>query len=110
MMKLIMPSDLLEGLVHPVLIELLDELGAVWDYWRVTSLYREGDAGVHGTMPVRGIDIRCRDQAVGEAIAAQINRSWRYDVRRPSIEVAMAHNAGSGWHLHLQVHERTQRR
>jgi len=39
----------------------------------ITSLYRIGDKGVHGTLPLRGADLRMRNQQIGEAIAKLIN-------------------------------------
>ena len=73
-----------------------------------TSTYRIGDPGVHGTLPVRGIDLRCRNRKIGEAIAKLINSYWEYDKKRPEKQCALYH--GKAPHLHLQVHPNTRRR
>lgn len=72
-----------------------------------TSLYRIDDDGVHGTLPLRAVDLRCRVPALGNVIAMMINDHWKYDPARPKMKVAMFHDAGSGWHLHIQVHDDT---
>ena len=74
----------------------------------VTSAYRPGDEGVHGTTPLRGLDMRCRDIYVGTYIANWVNEWWVYDPERPSKKCAICHDTGSGVHLHFQVHPRTE--
>ena len=73
----------------------------------ITSLYRIGDHGVHGTLPLRGTDIRTRDKATGKSLEHLINRIWQYDPERPEKKCAILHGRGSNMHLHLQVHENT---
>lgn len=73
-----------------------------------TSLYRIGDAGVHGRLPLRGIDLRIRNRHIGKAVEAEINRRWAYDPKRPALRCAVLHGEGANLHLHLQVHPRTQ--
>lgn len=73
----------------------------------ITSLYRIDDSGVHGQLPLRGTDIRCRNIESGEEIANEINDIWIYDPIRPEMKVAIAHGDGSNYHIHLQVHPRT---
>lgn len=75
----------------------------------VTSLYRIGDVGPHGTLPLRALDERCRDKAVGDRIAEYLNSRWIYDPGRPQMKVCMCHDAGKGIHLHYQVHPQTRR-
>lgn len=75
-----------------------------------TSLYRPGDTGVHGQMPVRGTDLRMRSRVIGEAIESEINKAWIYDTKRPAMKCAILHGEGSNMHLHLQVHQNTRRR
>lgn len=74
----------------------------------VTSIYRDGDDGVHGTMPVRGVDLRMRNIPIGLAIIEFINRNWAYDHSRPEMECAVLHGEGSDLHIHLQVHNNTR--
>jgi len=73
----------------------------------ITSLYRIGDPGVHGTLPLRAVDLRCRSQILGKGIAETINKHWKYDPDRPEMLVAIFHDTGRGYHLHIQVHPNT---
>ena len=75
----------------------------------VTSIYRDGDTGVHGTMPVRGLDWRMRNIAVGKEVADLINSVCQYDPTRPELKCAVLHGRGSNLHLHLQVHPNSKR-
>ncbi len=74
-----------------------------------TSLYRIGDTGVHGTLPLRGTDLRMRSQAVGERIEQEINERWTYDPSRPDRTCAVLHGEGYNLHLHIQTHPNTER-
>ena len=49
----------------------------------ITSIYRIGDPGVHGSLPVRGVDLRMRHQIIGQEISFLINTRWQYDPSRP---------------------------
>jgi hypothetical protein len=74
-----------------------------------TSLVRIGDNGVHGQLPLRGIDLRCHNEKLGKAVEEHVNSTWVYDLNRPEMKCCVFHNAGQGWHLHLQVHPNTKR-
>jgi hypothetical protein len=76
----------------------------------ITSLYRIGDSGVHGTLPLRGIDLRCSALEWGRAVEDYLNKRWSYDPSRPEMKICSYHNVDKGWHLHLQVHPETLRR
>ena len=76
----------------------------------ITSLFRIGDKGVHGVLPLRGADVRVRFLNVGEDIAHLVNKTWEYDHTRPSMECAIIHGEGANLHLHLQVHPKTRLR
>jgi hypothetical protein len=78
--------------------------------YTITSMYRIGDCGVHGTIPLRGIDLRCRDKENGEYVASVINEAWVYDPERPKYKCCVLHGKGAALHLHLQVHANTRRR
>ena len=87
----------------------------VWDAqeftgfeFTITSIYRIGDSGVHGQLPTRGIDVRCRDAVIGHLIADFINGKWKYDPSRPEKKCCIFHNVGQGNHLHFQVHPNTK--
>ena len=75
----------------------------------ITSLYRIGDTGVHGTMPCRGTDIRCHSDAIGQVMKNDINAHWKYDPQRSEKKVARCHGPeiGSALHLHIQTHPNT---
>jgi hypothetical protein len=75
----------------------------------ITSLYRIGDTGVHGQLPLRGVDIRVRDKDIGEMLESIVNIYWQYDPERPQKECAILHGDGWNMHLHLQVHPNTLR-
>jgi len=75
-----------------------------------TSLFRMDDKGVHGTLPVRGGDLRIRNRKIGLAIEAVINDAWVYDPSRPDKKCAFLHGEGSNMHLHTQVHPNTRKR
>lgn len=97
--------------LHPTLIEIIEDVEYVAGPGLYTSVYRPGDDGVHGTMPVRGIDRRCREAAMGNALKQHIDRNWRYDPDRPDMSCAKFHRCTEwGWHLHLQCHPNTRRR
>lgn len=74
----------------------------------ITCIYRIGDNGVHGTLPVRGLDLRCRSQVIGIPIEAMINKLWIYDTRRTNKKCCVLHGSGSDLHFHLQVHPNTK--
>ena len=75
-----------------------------------TSLYRMDDDGVHGVLPLRGVDLRMRSQAIGEIIVQEINLNWIYDPARPAFKCAKLHGKGSNLHIHLQTHHNTTKR
>lgn len=96
--------------LHPTLEEMVLELDEIAGPGLCTSAYRPGP-GVHGQMPVRGYDRRCRNAAMGNAIAQWINRKWVYDPDRPDMLCCIFHKIDEyGWHLHMQVHPQTERR
>ena len=75
----------------------------------ITSLFRIGDNGVHGTLPLRGIDCRMKNMKVGLAVENYINDKWVYDPSRSHLKVAQVHEVnGGGLHLHMQVHPNTR--
>ena len=93
--------------IHPILREITiwleKETGLEFT---ITSLYRINDSGVHGTLLLRGIDLRMRNSVVGKQIETLINDIWVYDVNRPKLKCALLH--GYVLHLHLQVCDETK--
>jgi hypothetical protein len=75
----------------------------------ITSIYRIGDNGVHGALPCRGLDLRCRDDHFGRLIEDFVNTHWQYDPERENMKCCMYHDVGSGKHIHLQTHPNTVR-
>ena len=75
----------------------------------ITSLYRIGDNGVHGQLPLRGIDVSMKDVDIGKIVEKKINEKWAYDPDRPNMKCAIFHDVGQGIHLHLQSHPNTIR-
>lgn len=76
----------------------------------ITSLYRINDSGVHGALPLRGTDLRCRNKEIGRQIEKLINDHWQYDQARPDKKCAVLHGSGRNMHIHVQVHPNTRRK
>ena len=74
----------------------------------VTSAYRKDDKGVHGQIPLRGLDIRSTVFEDPEKLCEDINNHWEYDLDRPEKQCAIYHDIGKGFHIHLQVHPKTK--
>ena len=97
--------------INPILREMANSLKTIYGVeFTITSLYRIDDPGVHGQLPLRGIDLGCRDDNLGELIEADLNSVYEYDPNRPRKKVCMYHDSGGGKHLHLQVHPNTRLR
>lgn len=88
---------------------ILAEVEAQFGPGILTSLYRIGDKGVHGTLPLRGIDERCKDSRIGEVKVDFVNSRWIY---HPDLtfNCALCHDVGQGLHIHYQTHPFTKRR
>lgn len=92
-----------------IILDVAKEFGIV-----ITESYRDKrhPNDLHGTQPVRAIDLRswCYPDAMAYRIMEWINKRWVYDSSRPKKVVAWIHDSGNGIHLHIQVHPNTQRR
>ncbi len=109
--------DILIGLMErnysPLLIRIIADIaknhGIV-----ITESYREKRHrnDLHGTQPVRAVDIRTRYYPDGFAyrIMDEINNRWEYDPIRPGKKVMIIHDIGQGVHAHIQVNPNTRRR
>ena len=95
--------------VHPKLREIMREIDRKFGEQIITSMYRIGDPGVHGCLPLRGIDIRCRGEKEDRELVDFVNNTWKYDYKRPAMKCAIKHDTGQGLHIHLQVHPNTAR-
>ena len=106
---------LLDNEYHPKLIEMvcwiIDTTGMVY----VTSAFRPGDPGVHGTIPCRGMDLRSWIYSSPIALCRHINEVFKYDPRRrPHKRCAKVHRRANPdgtygpIHIHLQVHPKTE--
>ncbi len=98
--------------IHPLLREIVLWVEENYGEQTVTSLYRIGDAGVHGQLPLRGVDLRDYSESLSREIMAEVNERWSYDPKRPAIGCCLYHKnrVGGGRHLHFQVHPNTERR
>lgn len=76
----------------------------------ITSLYRMEDNGVHGSLPLRGTDLRVRNYDLGKLAEEIINTAYEYDNTRPEKNCAFLHGENSNMHLHVQVHPCTKPR
>ena len=65
---------------------------------------------LHGTIPVRAIDIRSWNYPDPLQIQADINKKWEYDPARPDMMCCVYHGKGKEKHFHIQVHKRTRMR
>ena len=92
---------------HHLMIALLWWIKGKYGDLIITCGKRPGDTGVHGTDPCRGVDIRSWIYPDPQAVVDRINEVWVYDPARPEKKVAILHDAGSGDHIHLQVHPNT---
>lgn len=110
--------SVLEGLMlgkYPgILIEMASEVISMIRILNkvpvITSAFREGDSGVHGSF--RGLDFRTHSLTSSEIenIVEKINSRYQYDPKRPEMKVLMYHDIGKGLHLHLQSHPNTVRK
>ena len=73
----------------------------------ITSLFRINNSGVHGALPLRGVDLRARNHSLAEVMVSWINSHWFYDPTRPELKCSLAHGEGWAYHIHLQVHPKT---
>jgi len=94
----------------PILWDIIAFINEIEHNTVITSGHRSGDKGVHGTDPCRAVDIRSWCLLFPEKIVEAVNTHWEYDYKRPYMNCALLHDAGSGEHIHLQVHPNTKRR
>jgi len=97
--------------IHPKLrvmaVRLERDLAAEFT---ATSLFRINDNGVHGMLPLRGLDLSCKHSFFGLVVEDYINKRWVYDPKRPEMKCCIFHDSGQGYHLHFQVHPNTIRK
>ena len=115
---IIKDHDILIGLMErrfsPLLIKIIADVAREHGLV-MTESYREKRHmnDLHGTQPVRAIDLRswCYPDKKAYEIRHEINRRWQYDPRRPDKQCAIIHKVGNGGlHFHIQVHPNTMRR
>lgn len=99
---------LMEVPFHPKMVALLLWVAHRYSQATITSAYRKGEKGIHGTNPCRAVDIRSRCFPNPYAIEADINGHWTYDPQRPAKNCALYHDVGQGPHIHLQVCDNTE--
>ena len=96
----------------PILLNIIDWIANTYGIL-ITETYRpkKHRNDLHGTLPVRAIDLRSWDYLEGwdAEICAEINNIWSYDDSRKNMKVCIWHNSGFGIHFHIQVHPNTRR-
>lgn len=77
---------------------------ADYDAGQKTAVHTEGP-------PWRAVDLRISNIPTKDAerVRDAVNAAWRYDPNRPEMRCCVLHDAGSGNHIHLQVHNLTSR-
>ena len=93
--------------IEPLLREIALEVENRFGEKTLTSLFRIGDTGVHGQLPLRGLDFSCSTMEHGKEVMKFVNSMWTYDPVRPDKQCCKCHDVGTGLHLHLQVHPNT---
>ena len=92
--------DFIDPFLRDILIHVESYFGVDFT---ITSLYRIDDDGVHGQLPLRGIDLRCWGKEMGEAVEDYVNDRYVYDLSRSKMKVCVFHDVGRGAHLHFQT-------
>lgn len=95
--------EFIDQQLRDILVTLETNTG--WEF-TITSIYRINDSGVHGTLPVRGVDLRMREESLGKQIRDYINSKWEYNLGSGK-QCALIHGDGYNMHLHIQVHPNT---
>ena len=115
---------------HPMLTRLANWCAHRYSNFRITCAWEHRDyASVHGTNPLRGLDIGVKKYADPKLVEQDINQCWEYDSARQRYKCARYHavcpkchadhaeysdvcecgeNIKNHWHIHLQVHDRTR--
>ena len=91
--------------LRQILLDMEEDTGFKFT---ITSLYRINDSGVHGTLPLRGTDIRVRNISMGKLLEKYINDNWEYNAESGK-PCALLHGSSTNSHLHIQVHPNTRR-
>ena len=113
-------------LLDPQLTEIVFYILNVWPVETMvpTCIYRTEEenesAGAKTKIhcvgpPYRSLDLRVRNlgsrfQPVANEISKKVNLVWTYDPDRPKLRVAYSKPHGTGPHIHLQIHPRTERK
>jgi hypothetical protein len=97
-----------DSILADIICYIADQKGVV-----ITESYRDQEHknDLHGTYPVRAIDLRtwCYDDAMAYRIMEDVNALWLYDPARPLKKVAIIHKTETGaMHMHVQVHPNTE--
>ena len=114
---IIKDTEILIGLMErrfsPLLVQIISSVARKYGLV-MTESYRKKlhRTDLHGTQPVRAIDIRswAYTPELLREIEISVNRKWQYDPDRPGKKVFLIHDVGRGVHAHIQVHPHTRRR
>jgi len=104
-------EQLFEVPLHPLLLSLFKWIAERYTPVVITCGYLHKKFwSVHGTYPLRALDIRSWVYPFPQTVCNNINAAWEYDHTRPNLKCAVYHNVGHGLHIHLQVHDNTKKR
>ena len=90
--KMILVKSYDELVLHRKLKYILEAVDEEFGPGLITDLHRPGDPSVHGTIPIRGADRRCRNYSAGKLIEKWVNDRWRYDFSRPEKVCCIFHD------------------
>jgi len=108
-------NEVLDGLMghrfDPLLINIISYTAGRYGIVMTESFRKKRHINdLHGTNPVRAVDIRewCYDKGLAIEICNDINQQWIYDPARPNKQVALIHKVNGGVsHFHIQVSPNT---
>jgi len=106
-------DSIMTHVFDPMLVKVLTDFCQATNYATITEGYRpqHHPNDLHGTDPVRAVDLRSWCYPEPTMLARDFNTVWEYDYKRPHMEVLVYHKSGrDARHFHLQVHPHTRRR
>ena len=93
---------------HPKLVDLLF---SIEEEKLITCAYESRKyISLHSMEPLRAVDLRSYIYRDPKSLVDKINEEWIYNPNAPRRNVAIYHNVGRGRHIHLQVHDDTERK
>ena len=106
-------DSIMSHVFDPMLIKVLKDFCKTTNYTTITEGHRpqRHPNDLHGTEPVRAVDLRSWCYPEPSRLAYDFNSKWEYDYTRPQMQVLIYHKVDKdARHFHLQVHPNTRRR